>query len=123
MAQININRAVQFQRRLPDRLLFLWYGSGLFTIITFFLIYFKIRPRGDFQAALHYNVLIGVDNFGRGAVVYAIPAASLLILILNAVLYRALARRERFLGFLASLVTFLVSFVLLAAALFLLKVN
>ena len=123
MVQLNINRIVRLPRRLPDRILFLWGGSGVVTIITFFIVQFKLRPHGNFQAALHYNVLVGVDNFGSAVSIYAIPLASLFIIILNFVLYRAVVRHEKFLGFLTSLVSFMVAVVLCTAALFLLRVN
>lgn len=115
MTQINIGR--------KDRILFLWYGSAILVIITFFLVQFKIRPHGDFPVALHYNVLIGVDAFGRGAAVYIIPAASLFVLAFNFLLYKSLARREKFLAFLTAVVAVIVSFVLCAAVVFLFQVN
>jgi len=123
MVQLNINRVVRLPRRLPDRILFLWGASVVVTIITFFIVQFKLRPHGDFSAALHYNVLIGVDSFGSAASVYAIPLASLFIIALNAFLYRSVVRHERFLGFLTSLVSLIVAVVLCSAALFLLRVN
>ena len=101
---------------------FLWGVCLILNIITFFFIYFKIRP-GDQTLALHYNVLVGVEWYGKGKNLYFLPGVGLVISAVNLVLYRALKDSKNFLSFLTVFASLCVQAVLLAAALFLAKVN
>jgi hypothetical protein len=105
------------------QVLFLWIASAVALIISFFLIQFKIKPHGDFPVALHYNILVGVDAFGKARNLYVIPGAGLFIGAINFFLFRSLRRRDPFLSFLTALVSVAVSVILLIATLFLLNVN
>lgn len=94
----------------------------LINIITFLFIYFKIHPDSN-RLALHYNVLVGVEWYGNGRNLYFIPAVGFLISAVNFVLYKALKKSENFLTSLTILASISVQLILLAAAMFLAKVN
>ena len=100
----------------------LWLVCLLLNIITFLFIYFKIRP-GIKPLALHYNVLIGVEWYGTGRNLYFIPAIGLAIILINFILYRAFKKTPDFLSGLTVLVSLFVQIILLAAVMFLAKVN
>ena len=101
---------------------FLWILCLVFNIITFLFIYFKIHP-GNKTLALHYNVLVGVQWYGKGKNLYFIPAAGLAISAVNFTLFKALKDDELFLSALAAFVSLCAQVILLAAALFLSRVN
>lgn len=101
---------------------FLWSACLIFNIITFLFIYFKIHP-GNKTLALHYNVLVGVEWYGPGKNLYFLPAVGLAICGVNFTLYRALKDNKNFLSFLTVFVSLCAQVILLAAALFLAKVN
>ena len=88
-----------------------------FNIITFLFIYYKIHPT-DATLALHYNVLSGVDLYGKGITLYNIPAAGLAIAVANFIFFRMIKNEQRFLSFLSAFVSAGVQIVLLAAVLF-----
>jgi hypothetical protein len=104
-------------------ILFLWVLSLAECIISFSVIAFKIRPKLSGTLALHYNVVVGVDLFGKGYYLYQIPLIGLLFILINFFLYYRLGRRGSFLAFLLSFITAAANLCLLAAALFLLRVN
>ena len=54
---------------------FLWTLCLVLNIITFLFIFFKIHP-GDKTLALHYNVLIGVQWYGKGKNLYFLIISS-----------------------------------------------
>ncbi|HYV33802.1 MAG TPA: hypothetical protein VE973_03060 [Candidatus Limnocylindria bacterium] len=101
---------------------FLWALCLIFNIITFLFIYFKIHP-GNKTLALHYNVLVGVEWYGKGKNLYFIPGVGLLISGVNFVLYRSFKNNEVFLASLTVFVSLSVQLILLGAALFLSRVN
>ena len=101
---------------------FLWALCLIFNIITFLIILLKIHP-GNRTLALHYNVLIGVEWYGRGKNLYFIPAIGLLLSGANFMLYRSLKNNENFLAMLTVFVSLFAEIILLAAALFLATVN
>jgi len=105
-----------------DKVLFLWVGSFILNIITFFFIHYKIHPSNR-TLALHYNVVVGVDWYGPGKNLYSIPLAALLITVANIVLFRAVKKNQFFLSFLAGIITLIVQIIFLTAVLFLSKVN
>jgi hypothetical protein len=101
---------------------FLWGLCLLFNIITFLFIFFKIHPSSG-TLALHYNVLVGVEWYGKGVNLYFIPAVGLLISAVNFVLYRAIKDNADFLPFLTVFVSLCAQIILFLAALFLAAVN
>jgi hypothetical protein len=101
---------------------FLWGLCLIFNIITFLFIFFKIHP-GDKTLALHYNVLVGVQWYGKGKNLYFIPAVGLAISAVNFTLYKALRDDKFFLSQLTIFVSLCAQIILLAAALFLARVN
>ena len=101
---------------------FLWAGGFIFNILTFLLIIFKIRP-GSPTVALHFNVLAGVEWYGKGYNLYFIPGLGLALGVANFILFRALKKLPNFLAFLVPFVNFCVQSLLLISTLFLMKVN
>jgi hypothetical protein len=101
---------------------FLWGLCFLLNIITFLFIYFKIHPTEQ-TLALHYNVFVGVETYGAGKSLYYIPGVGLVISIVNLMVQRALKDSRNFLPFLTVFSSLCVQLILLAAALFLSRVN
>ena len=118
-----MNKFKQFL--LHYRIWFLWAISALFTSISFLVIYYKIKPQDnpEVPVALHYNVIVGVDLYGRGRNLFLVPLTGLIILILNIVIYRLLRHRQKLLAEFVVIVTAVVTMILCASVLFLLKVN
>lgn len=101
---------------------FLWALCLIFNIITFLFIYYKIHPTNQ-TLALRYNILVGVQWYGQGKNLYFVPAVGLVISAVNFILFRALKNDKNFLSQLAIFVSLCAQIILLAAALFLAKVN
>ena len=101
---------------------FLWTICLIFNIITFLFIYFKIHPGGQ-TLALRYNVLVGVEWYGKGANLYFIPGIGLIISGVNFILYKALKNNGDFYSPLTVFASLSVQLVLFIAAVFLAKVN
>jgi hypothetical protein len=101
---------------------FLWAVCLLANIITFLFISFKIHP-GNRTLALHYNVLVGVEWYGRGENLYLIPGVGLVISAVNFVLYKAFKDQENFLSYLTVFVSLCVQVILFTAVVALAKVN
>lgn len=105
-----------------NKILFLWIASLIFTIITFLLIYYKVSSVEP-SVILHYNIITGVDLFGKKISLYKIPLTGLFVFAINYFISRSLKKDKEFLSFLASVLTLIVSSTLLVAVIFLLKVN
>lgn len=101
---------------------FLWAVGLLLNIITFLFIYFKIQPSGQ-TLALHYNVLVGVEWYGKGTNLFLIPLVGLLISLVNFTLLKTLKEGKNFFIPLLGFINLCIQFVLLAAVLFLAQVN
>ena len=101
---------------------FLWTLCLCLNIITFLFLYFKIHP-GNKTLALHYNVLVGVQWYGKGKNLYFIPAVGAAISAVNFTLYKALKNDEYFLSALTVFASLCVQVILLAAVLFLSRIN
>lgn len=101
---------------------FLWVLCFIFNIITFFTVFYKIHP-GNGTLALHYNILVGVEWYGKGKNLYFIPGVGLAMAIVNIIVYRALKKSENFLSFLTAFVSLLIQIILLVSVLFLSTVN
>lgn len=102
--------------------LFLWALCLIFNIITFSFIHYKILPTGN-TFALKYNVIVGVEWYGKGYNLYQIPLVGLAIIGLNYLLSRLLKQRSDFLAAMSIFVALAVQGLLLAAVLFLKTVN
>jgi hypothetical protein len=105
-----------------SNVLFLWMVCLAINIITFVYIFFKIRP-GKQTMALNYNVLIGVETFGKGINLYFIPAVGILILIINWLLFKFVKSNKNIFSPLAIFVSILTELVLLLSAILLRHVN
>ena len=118
-----MNKLKQFL--LNHRIWFLWAISVIFISISFLIIYFKIKPQEspNVPVALHYNVIVGVDLYGKGRNLFLIPITGVIIFVINAVLYKLLRYRQALLAEFAAVTTAVVSIMLCAAILFLLNVN
>lgn len=101
---------------------FLWLCCVIVNIITFLLLYFKIHP-GDKTLALHFNVVAGVEWYGKGKNLYFLPAVGLGITAINFFLYRAVRKGGNFFAPLTVFVSFFVQLLLLLAVLSLAQVN
>ncbi len=101
---------------------FLWGLCLLLNIITFLFIYYKIHP-GNKTLALHYNVLVGVQWYGKGKNLYFIPGVGFAISVINYILFRTFKNSQEFLAVLAIFVSIFSQVILLIAALFLAQVN
>lgn len=100
----------------------LWRMCIIVNIITFLWIYIKIRP-GNETLALHYNVLVGVELFGKGKNLYLIPGIAMIITAINYTLYRFIRSNKNFLPSLTILASLVVQLVLLLSAILLTQVN
>ena len=107
---------------LPYKIWFLWSLSVVFNIIAFFIIFSKIGG-GSRTLALHYNVLIGVEWYGKGINLYFLPAVGLIITLVNYALYRNLKPGELFYAPLTAFASLFVSATILAAVFFLATIN
>ena len=100
----------------------LWAVCFIFNIITFLTLFFKIHP-GNQTLALHYNVLVGVEWYGKGKNLYFIPGVGLAVTSANLILYRTLKDKGNFFPFLTVFASLCTQTILFAATLFLVKVN
>ena len=103
----------------------IWFLWGIcFTInsIAFLFVYYKINPSSK-TLALHYNVLVGVDLYGKGLNLYSIPALAFFLSIVNLIFFKALKNDKSFLAFLSLVATTCIQLILFLALLFLAKVN
>jgi hypothetical protein len=101
---------------------FLWLISLVLVIITFLWIFIKIHP-GNSTLALHYDVLVGVEWYGKGKNLYFIPGIGLLISAVNFTFYKALKNTESLLTFLSVFISICVQVILLISVIFLSRVN
>ena len=101
---------------------FLWGICIVLNIITFLFIYFKIHP-GNKTLALHYNVLIGVEWYGKGKNLYYLPGVGLAISVVNFILFREFRKSGEFLASLTVFTSLCVQLIILTATLFLAQVN
>lgn len=73
--------------------------------------------------ALDYNVLIGVEWYGKGKNLYFIPSIGLAIISINYFLFKKFSNRDEFLSSLTIFVSLFAQIILLIAAVFLSQVN
>lgn len=101
---------------------FIWALCLIFNIITLLLIIFKIHPQGKI-IALHYNVISGVDWYGKDYNLYQLPAAGFVISLLNFFLYRIIKQTSIFYAPLAAGASLIVQLILLFTAFLIISVN
>ena len=101
---------------------FLWAACLILNIITFLILYFKIHA-GNQTLALHYNVLVGVEWYGKGKNLYFIPAVGVAISAVNFTLFSRLKDSANFLSSLTVFASLCAQIILLAAVMFLIRVN
>ena len=102
--------------------LFLWISNFALNIITFVIVFFKIPPTGK-TAALKYNVLTGVEWYGKGMNALVIPIAGVIITAVNFYLFKKIQNGQYYYPALLIFFTTLISLTLMASVLFLTTVN
>lgn len=100
----------------------MWGSSAVLFIVTLVAVYFKIKSAPE-TIALHYNVIVGVNEVGNKYELLKIPLTGFLIGVINFVLARVQKFDKTFLPFLAGLVTVITNALLLIATLFLFRVS
>src|SRR6478609_8601054 len=75
--------------------LFLYRLGFVINIITFLVIYLKIKPNSEI-IPLHYYIFYGTDFAGKGFFIYLIPLIGLSILVVNYIFYRLALSKEPF---------------------------
>lgn len=103
-------------------IIFLWGLCIFINIITFLFIYYKIHPSNK-TLALHYNVLVGVEWYGKGKNLYFLPGVGLAITAINYILYKSYKISGEFMAPLTVFVSLFSQVILLMASLFLAQVN
>ncbi len=115
--------AINFLSRIKQffsKVWFLWAVCLIFNIITFLAVLYKIHS-GDKVVALHYNVLAGVEWYGKAKNLYFIPGTGLIITFVNFILYSFLEKTDYFYNLLAIFATLCVQAILLFSVLLLAK--
>src|SRR3990167_33170 len=108
---------------LRDRLILVSVVSGVLINIILWLVFAgKFGFSGD-RIPLHFNVVYGIDFLGSARRIYQLPAAYLVILIVNFFLGRMIYDREAFFSYLLSFTAVFAQVVILASALALLILN
>jgi hypothetical protein len=102
--------------------MWMWGSAAVLFIVTLVAVFFKINNAPE-TIALHYNIIIGVNEVGNKYELLKIPLTGLLIGIINFVLARVQKFDKTFLPFLAGLVTVIANALLLIATLFLFSVS
>ncbi len=72
---------------------------------------------------LRFSVIYGADFLGRGAYIYFIPAAALLLLFINIGLSMYLFNKEKLASYFTSVFGLVVQIMFLAASLILISIN
>lgn len=116
------NLWIQKAGRVFKNVWFLWVLCLILNIITFSILYFKIRPEGQ-SLALKYNVLAGVLWYGKGQNLYLIPGIAAAISIINFVLFKKLRGSPEFYSMLCLFASLTAQLAALVSIIFLIKVN
>src|ERR1700722_20314357 len=93
---------------------FLWAVCFVVNSITLLLIIYKIHP-GNGTLALHYNILVGVEWYGKGKNLYFLPAIAFGLSLINFYIFRSLERATFFLASLSLFVSLCVQAIFLLA--------
>lgn len=108
---------------ISDRLNFSSQAVALLVnIIHWAILWLKIKP-DEAYVVLHYNVIYGVDLVDRAAFIYMIPAAALLVLILNFLASNYFFKREKLAGYFLNAAGIAVQLIFFAATLTLIVIN
>lgn len=108
----------RFFKLFQKDFLFLWSVSLLVNIISWAVVYFKIKPDSE-TVPLHYNLFYGIDLAGKGYLIYFITSTGLLILALNFLFFRYAKNRDAFAANALAGISLFVQLIILAAVLFL----
>lgn len=104
-----------------QKLKYLWLCALLINSITLAFIYLKFKPT-SLPQALHYNVLVGVDEYGSGWRLYELPIIGYVIVVINGFLARKLSV-DLFLQSILAGMSVVCAVGLFVACLFLTRVN
>jgi len=96
---------------------FFWLAFAI-NIITCLFIYYKIRPSSE-VVPLHYNIFYGPDVIGKGYYIYLLPAAGVLIALVNIIFYRYSLKVDAFGGKTLAVVSMIAAVFIFIAVIFL----
>lgn len=96
--------------------------SLLLNIILWVVLWSKFGL-GSEPIPLHFNIVYGIDFVGRARLVYQLPAAGLLILIVNSTLSNILNKEEKIFGYFLNFAGLLVQVMIFIAGLVLVFLN
>lgn len=102
--------------------LILWLVSGVVFILSLIAILIKVFQSTEI-ATLRYNIIVGVSEIGSRYELLKLPAAGLLIGVVNFVLSKYNRSNQQVISLVASLVTLIVNLILLFAGILLFQVN
>ncbi|MBI2355680.1 MAG: hypothetical protein HYV13_00555 [Candidatus Doudnabacteria bacterium] len=94
----------------------------LFNIIHWVILASKVKISSS-SIVLHYNVIYGADLIDKAYAIYIIPAAALLILIINFLLANYFFKREKLAAFFINFSTVIVQLIFLIASINLIRIN
>jgi hypothetical protein len=100
----------------------IWFFSFAINIIAFFWLFFKIHPESR-TLALHYNIVVGVDLYGKGYSLYLIPFSGLVINAVNYFLYKKFTGSKIFYKHLFSFTSLCCQLILFLAVFLISRVN
>jgi len=106
-----------------DRLVFV---SLVFAIVTNIILWVMLAGKfgiGSERAALHFNVVYGIDFLGSSRNVYELPAAGLVILIANTFLGGLVYERHKLFTYFLFFGSFFIQMIILIAALAIIFLN
>jgi hypothetical protein len=98
-------------------------------IIIWLVIYLRLRPlvinlpEEQSFIPLHYNIYLGVDNFGKWTKTFMIPGLGLLFLIINTILALTIYSRKEILSYFLVTVSAVVQVLLLISTILVVLIN
>lgn len=96
--------------------------SALLNLGSFLWMYFKV-PADAYPFIAHYNIYFGQDILGSKLMLFQIPLAGLVILILNTVLAWILFEKARFFSWVLGVATLLMQLFILYGSAIIIFVN
>lgn len=119
----NTNLLFRPREYLKNPLILVFLGSSyLLNILNWALLYFYIKPSYG-QIPLHYNAMYGADVFGSWDMVFRIPSAGLIILVIHNILSKLFYSKERLASHVLLSSAFIVQLFLLLASLSIIYIN
>lgn len=99
--------------------------SALVVLLTVLLPLWRILPQAKDQPfiPLHYNVYVGVDNFGPWYALFVLPGLGITLLFINLVFEAVFFKREHVLSFFFAYATVFAEIVLLIAMILIVLLN